>query len=160
MRFEAKPYRAALGAFATGVAVVSARGPDGRASGLTVNSFTSVSLDPPLVLWCLGDKSDSWDLFSTCEAFAISILPAEAEALAMRFAGKGDQSLVETECAPLDGGSGAPALRGALTRLDCRVERRVPAGDHLVLIGEVLAWDSRPGPALTYHRGAFGRIGD
>ena len=74
MTFDLKDYRSALGSFATGVTIVTTLDSNGKGHGLTVNSFTSVSLEPPLVLWCLGNKSDSFDLFSKCDAFAINIL--------------------------------------------------------------------------------------
>lgn len=154
MTFDLKAYRGALGTFATGVTIVTARDSAGGAHGLTVNSFTSVSLSPPMVLWCLGDTSDSWDLFSTCEAYAINVLEAGQEAFAMRFAGKGDQALAAGEYATL--ATGSPVLAQAIATFDCAVVQRVHAGDHLILIGETKAWQSREGDGLTYYRGAFG----
>jgi flavin reductase (DIM6/NTAB) family NADH-FMN oxidoreductase RutF len=157
MGFDQKAYRAALGGFATGVTVVTARDADGGAHGLTVNSFTSVSLDPPMVLWCLGDNSDAWDLFSRAPAYAINVLAAGDEALAMRFAGKGDQRLAAGEFSTL--ATGSPVLPGAVAVFDCDVVQRVSAGDHLILIGQTREWQARGGEALTYHGGRFGRTG-
>jgi flavin reductase (DIM6/NTAB) family NADH-FMN oxidoreductase RutF len=154
MTFDQKAYRSALGTFATGVTVVTARDASGGAHGLTVNSFTSVSLNPPMVLWCLGDSSDSWDLFSSCESFAINVLEAGQDAFAMRFAGKGDQALTADEFTTL--ATGSPVLSQAVASFDCTIVQRVHAGDHLILIGETQAWQSREGDGLTYFKGRFG----
>jgi flavin reductase (DIM6/NTAB) family NADH-FMN oxidoreductase RutF len=86
MTFDLRDYRSALASFATGVTIVTALDSKGNGHGLTVNSFASVSLEPPLVLWCLGNKSDSFELFSKCDAYAINILADQQGDLAMRFA--------------------------------------------------------------------------
>lgn len=154
MPFDLKEYRSALASFATGVTVVTTTDVAGDAHGLTVNSFTSVSLDPPLVLWCLGNKSDSYDLFSKTDHYAINVLAAGETDFAMRFAGKGDQQLTATEFTTLN--TGAPALSQAIATFDCKVVQRVEAGDHLILIGETQAFVTRPESGMTYFRGAFG----
>lgn len=154
MAFDAKEYRSALGSFATGVTVVTTTDHNGIGHGLTVNSFTSVSLDPPLVLWCLGNKSDSYELFAKTEHYVINVLGAGTKDSAMRFAGKGDQRLAGDEYQTLK--TGAPTLNQAIAIFDCTVVRRVEAGDHLILIGETQAFLSRAGGGLTYFRGSFG----
>lgn len=154
MPFDLKEYRSALASFATGVTIVTTTDSVGGAHGLTVNSFTSVSLDPPLVLWCLGNKSDSYDLFSKTDHYAINVLAAGETDFAMRFAGKGDQQLGVTEFTTLN--TGAPALAQAIATFDCKVVQRVEAGDHLILIGETQAFVTRPESAMTYFRGSFG----
>jgi flavin reductase (DIM6/NTAB) family NADH-FMN oxidoreductase RutF len=154
MLFNLKEYRSALGSFATGVTIVTTIDSDGKGHGLTVNSFTSVSLEPPLVLWCLGNKSDSYDLFSKAEVYAINVLGAEHADFAMRFAGKGDQQLGIDEFGTLE--TGAPALAQAIAIFDCRVVDRVEAGDHLILIGQTQAYDTKPAAGMTYFRGSFG----
>jgi flavin-dependent trigonelline monooxygenase, reductase component len=154
MPFDLKEYRSALGSFATGVTIVTTQDEQGRGHGLTVNSFTSVSLDPPLVLWCLGNKSDSYDLFSKTDAYAINVLAAETTDFAMRFAGKGDQSLADGEYSGLS--TGAPVLPQAIATFDCKVVNRIEAGDHLILIGQTQAFQTRPDDGLAYFRGAFG----
>jgi flavin reductase (DIM6/NTAB) family NADH-FMN oxidoreductase RutF len=154
MPFDQKEYRSALGSFATGVTIVTTTDGAGQGHGLTVNSFTSVSLDPPLVLWCLGNKSDSYDLFSQTEHYAINVLAAGETDFAMRFAGKGDQSLSTDEFQSLE--TGAPALPQAIATFDCKVVQRIEAGDHLILIGETQAFVTRPESGLTYFRGTFG----
>ena len=154
MLFDQKQYRSALGSFATGVTVVTTTDEAGMAHGLTVNSFTSVSLDPPLVLWCLGNTSDSYALFSQTDHYAINVLAAGETDFAMRFAGKGDQQVARDEFTILT--TGAPALTQAIATFDCVVVQRVEAGDHLILIGQTQAFVTRPESGLTYFRGAFG----
>lgn len=154
MLFDQKLYRSALGSFATGVTIVTTQDQDGQGHGLTVNSFTSVSLDPPLVLWCLGNKSDSYDLFSKTENYAINVLAAGDGDLAMRFAGKGDQSFAQGEAGTM--ATGAPVLSSAIAVFDCKVVQRIDAGDHLILIGQTQDFLTRPDSGLAYFRGTFG----
>jgi flavin-dependent trigonelline monooxygenase, reductase component len=154
MPFDQKLYRNALGSFATGVTIVTTNDEAGQGHGLTVNSFTSVSLDPPLVLWCLGNKSDSYELFSKTDHYAINILAAGQTDLAMRFAGKGDQKFAPGEAKALT--TGAPTLTDAIAIFDCKVVQRIEAGDHLILIGKTQAFETRPETGLAYFRGVFG----
>ncbi len=152
---EARAYRDALGAFATGVCVVTADGPDGPV-GITINSFTSVSLSPRLVLWCLDDRSERHPAFADVDRFSIHVLGAEGEATARRFA-KGDGRMAADEAVHETGR--APRLPGASARFDCRTYSRVQMGDHLILVGEVEAYEVEGGETLTYHRGRYGRAG-
>ncbi|MFN4287061.1 MAG: flavin reductase family protein [Brevundimonas sp.] len=148
-------YRRALGGFATGVCVVTAHTPQG-ALGITVNSFTSVSLEPPLVLWCLDENSERWRAFAGVERFAIHVLAAEDRAMSDRFAW-GVCALSDEE---FDRHSEEPPrLRSALVRLDCTTHQRIEMGDHMVIVGAVRAFESREGDALTFYRGRYGRIG-
>jgi flavin reductase (DIM6/NTAB) family NADH-FMN oxidoreductase RutF len=151
-------YRRALGAFATGVAVITAEDAQG-ALGLTVNSFTSVSLTPPLVLWCLDNRSDRRHAFQAATRFGVSILAKADRAQSNRFAGEAHR----LEPDEFDRGpGGAPLLRGALTRLECVTHKHLELGDHTVIVGEVTAFDTRPGEALLYFRGRYGEasLGD
>jgi flavin reductase (DIM6/NTAB) family NADH-FMN oxidoreductase RutF len=145
-------YRRALGAFPTGVCVVTTE--DGQGPlGLTINSFTSVSLEPPLVLWCLHNQSDRRHAFSAARYFAVNILAAEDQAHSQRFAGQAHR----IDSAELDSAPGrAPFLKGALTRLECLTRKRMEIGDHTVLVGEVVAFDTRDGDALLFFRGRYG----
>ncbi len=146
-------YRRALGAFATGVCVVTADGEAGPL-GITVNSFASVSLEPRLVLWCLDEGSERWGAFAAAERFAIHVLPAEGRAMAARFA-RGVCVLRPEEFTRA--AEGPPALPGALARFDCAVHQRIPMGDHLILVGRVLAFEAADGgDALTFYRGRYG----
>lgn len=145
-------YRRALGAFATGVAVIlveDARGP----VGLTVNSFTSVSLDPPLILWCLGTDTERYASFAEAERFSVNVLSAQQQDRSERFSRTdGRAESVEVDRAP----SGTPMLPGALTRLDCVVHDRSTVGDHLIVVGRVERFETREGDGLTYYRGRYG----
>lgn len=151
--FDPLAYRRALGGFATGVCVVTAHTADGPL-GVTVNSFTSVSLDPPLILWCLDVKSDRHDAFAGADRFAVHVLPVEDREMSDRFAW-GVCRLSDDEFEV--GDPSPPRLRNALTRLDCVAHQRLPMGDHLVIVGRVEAFETEPGDALTYFRGRYGR---
>jgi 3-hydroxy-9,10-secoandrosta-1,3,5(10)-triene-9,17-dione monooxygenase reductase component len=152
---EARAYRDALGAFATGVCVVTADGPDGPL-GMTINSFTSVSLSPRLVLWCLDERSERHPTFAVADRFAIHVLGADGEGMARRFA-KGNGRMADDEFTR-DAGQ-APVLAGASARFECRTYERVRMGDHLILVGEVETYEVAGGETLTYHRGRYGRAG-
>lgn len=154
--FDLGDYRQALGGFATGVCVVTAHTPGG-AFGITVNSFTSVSLRPPLVLWCLDDRSDRYEAFAEAERFAIHMLPVEDRDMSDRFAwGACRLSPEEFDTDNPE----PPRLKNALVRLDCRAHSRTTMGDHLVIVGEVIGFEHRAGAALTYYRGQYGTAGD
>lgn len=150
--FDPTAYRRALGAFATGVAVITAETADGL-QGITVNSFTSVSLRPPIVLWCLDEGSDRWEAFARAEVFGVNVLGAHDQALSERFA-FGPCGIGPEEVEFVDG---VPLLPAALARIRCAAGERVQAGDHLVIFGEVLGFDSQDGDGLTYFRGRYGR---
>ena len=155
MSFDVKAYRRALGAFATGVAVVTTSDGAGGVIGITINSFTSVSLDPPLVLWCLDDASDRRDPFVVTDRFTVNILGADEAAMSDRFA-RGEEfrlSPDELDAEQAD----PPRLKHALSRLSCEVRERIQLGDHLVLIGEVTGFDADEGDGLLYFRGRYAR---
>jgi flavin reductase (DIM6/NTAB) family NADH-FMN oxidoreductase RutF len=150
-------FRRVMSAFATGVTVVSAARPDGRMSGITVNSLTSVSLKPRLILWCLGDESERYESFAEAELWGVSILAAEEEALALRYA-RAEQETIQPDEA--DWFAGAPVLKAGVGHLACRTYERRIAGDHLIIIGEVLDYRVGPGDALLFFRGRYGRAPD
>lgn len=153
---ETLAYRRALGAFATGVCVVTADSPQGPL-GLTINSFTSVSLEPRLLLWCIDEHSERWPVFAAAERFAVHVLPAADQSIARRFA-KGVALLQpgEFERRP----DGPPRLPEALARFECVTHDRIPMGDHMVVVGRVETFAAAPeGAALTYWRGRFGTLG-
>ncbi len=158
---DSRAFRDVLGAYATGVTIISIAA-DARAKaetdagglGITVNSFTSVSLDPPLVLWCLGADSARYQAFHDANQFTVSILGADHEALARRFAA---EAVIPAEDAAFEPGpNGAPWLRAAVARLACRTTARHAGGDHVILVGEVTAADGpHDAPALGFRRGLF-----
>ncbi len=151
---DTRPLRAALGGFATGVCVVTAVGPRGP-MGITVNSFTSVSLEPPTILWSLGRKADRWPTFSEAEHFAVHVLDADGLEACRRFAW-GDPILKAGEFEP--GLGGAPLIEGWVSRFECRACRRVEAGDHLLIFGHVDRFETRAGEGLVFYRGSYGPI--
>jgi flavin reductase (DIM6/NTAB) family NADH-FMN oxidoreductase RutF len=150
--FDSAAYRRALGGFATGVCVVTAHTEAGPL-GITVNSFTSVSLNPPLILWCLDQKSWRHDAFAAADRFAVHMLPVEDQQMSDRFAW-GVSTLEPGDFDSTD--AEPPRLRNALTRLVCTARDRIVMGDHLTIVGQVQSFDTRPGAALTYYRGRYG----
>ena len=150
--FDIAAYRQALGGFATGVCVVTAHTTEGP-FGITVNSFTSVSLRPPLILWCLDRASFRHDAFAAAGRFAVHMLPVEDREMSDRFA----WGVCQLSSDEFDSSSPEPPrLRNALTRLDCVARDRIVMGDHLTIVGEVRGFETRPGDALTYYRGRYG----
>jgi 3-hydroxy-9,10-secoandrosta-1,3,5(10)-triene-9,17-dione monooxygenase reductase component len=151
-------FRAAMGAFPTGVAVVTSRRADGSPSGLTVNSLTSVSLDPLLILVCIDHTASSHGAILESGAFAVNLLGEEDSPLSDVFAQPGrDRRFEGLEWR--DGPTGSPILPRALAWIDCRVHQTHVAGDHTIVVGRVeafdLAGDDRP---LVYHRGRYTRL--
>lgn len=143
-----KPLKNAFARYPTGVTVVSCLPKDGKPVALTVNSFTSVSLDPALVLWCLDHRTSIRPAFEESAGYAVSILAADQQALSDRFATPGQHDF-----APGEGEAyvtGCPLLKGRLAGFDCEIVARHQAGDHLVLVGEVKHFDSRDGAPLIY----------
>jgi len=151
-------FRRVLGHFPTGVTVVTAA-PGGQPTGLAVGSFTSVSLDPPLVAFCPGRSSASWPRIHEAGAFCVNVLGEGQEEISRIFAGKEEdkfRGLGWRPCAD----TGSPVLDGVLAWIDCEIETVVEAGDHWIVIGRVKAldcFDDRGGP-LVFFRGGYGRF--
>lgn len=151
---DKKTFRAALGRFPTGVAIITTLMPDGERTGLTVNSFSSVSLDPPLVLWSLVQTARCRDWFTAAGGFAVNVLSAGQMNLSQRFAGSWDgrfDGLQTVEAAVTK----SPLLSGASAWFDCTIEREIEAGDHLIYIGRVRWFDMREHAPLLYDRGRY-----
>jgi flavin reductase (DIM6/NTAB) family NADH-FMN oxidoreductase RutF len=153
----ARALRSSLGLFATGVCVVGAMDLDGQPIGLTVNSFSSVSLNPPLVLWSLDRGSDTMPVFEAARSFSINVLGDGAQDLSQRLSRKGGHRLHDGEWVPgATGATGAPVLRDAIAHFDCTVWARHDGGDHVILVGEVKAHAHREGAhPLLYYRGRY-----
>lgn len=152
--FSADEFRQALGTFATGVTIVTARAADGTLVGLTANSFNSVSLTPPLVLWSLARRSGSMPALDAGSHYAINILAAGQKHLAERFAGPREQRWSGVEFA--DGIGGAPVLAGAAATFECFNRSRYDEGDHVIFVGEVERCAYVPGASpLLFHGGRF-----
>ncbi len=155
---DKKSLRQALGAFATGVTIVTARTQEtGEPVGFTANSFASVSLDPPLLLVCLAHTAASYRVFREADSFAVNVLAADQQETALRFATRGADKFGPTRWH--EGIRGAPLIEGCLARFDCAIHQRVTAGDHDILMGRVLDFSRHEGEALLYHGGAFQRLG-
>lgn len=156
---ESRTLRNLFGTYPTGVAIVTTRTGDGRPVGLTINSFASLSLDPPLVLWSLGTHSSNLDVFQDCSHFAINVLDMRDVPLARHFASskiKDKFAGLETAEAP----EGVPVIAGALTTLVCAHDESRVVGDHLLLIGRVVRTADRPGTPLVFHAGRFTTVSE
>ena len=152
--FSPVEFRTALGMFATGVTVVTARTAEGELVGLTANSFNSVSLTPPLVLWSLARAAASLPAFSTGSHYAINILGAEQHDLARRFAARDVNRFADV--AFVEGVGGAPLLCGAAATFECFNRSRYEEGDHVIFVGEVERCAHRAGASpLLFHGGKF-----
>ncbi|CAN5349096.1 flavin reductase family protein [soil metagenome] len=152
--FSAPDFRAALGMFATGVTIVTARDATGQRVGLTANSFNSVSLSPPLVLWSLARSAGSMPAFERGSHYAINILAAEQHELAERFASKAADRFAGVEFR--EGASGAPVLEGAAAVFECFNRSQYEEGDHVIFVGEVERCERRAGAQpLIFHGGRY-----
>jgi len=152
--FSPLEFRAALGMFATGVTIVTARSTNGQVIGLTANSFNSVSLSPPLVLWSLSRAAASLAVFSTGSHYAINVLAADQKVLAERFASRGADRWAGVTFD--EGAGGAPLLHGAAATFECFNRSRYEEGDHVIFVGEVERCSHRPGASpLLFHGGRY-----
>lgn len=149
--------KSVLSSFCTGVAVITARGADGRPAGMAVQSFSSVSLDPPLVCFCPARTSTTWPRIQAAGAFAVNILAADQQELCRRFAVTGGDKFAGAAWRP--GGNGAPLLDGALATVECDLEAVLDGGDHAIALGRVTALTAhREGAPLLYFRRTYGRL--
>ena len=146
--------RGVLGRFATGVAVVTTRTAEGVPIGLTINSFSSVSLAPPLVSWCLRRDAASYTVFAAASTWAISMLAANQLDLARRFCGPTVDRFAGIAYRYAAGG--APLLDGAIAHLECSAFQGVDGGDHRIFLGRVEAYATGEGAPLLFHAGSFG----
>jgi 3-hydroxy-9,10-secoandrosta-1,3,5(10)-triene-9,17-dione monooxygenase reductase component len=149
-------FRSVLGHFATGVTIVTALDGD-EPVGLAANSFTSVSLDPPLILFCVAHSSSTWPRIERAGTFAVNILGEDHQELSDLFARRGADRFADTRWHV--GVSGAPVLDDAIAYLDCRFEAEHPGGDHKIVVGRVLDLDMREDARpLLFYKGVYGRM--
>lgn len=148
-------YRQVMGAFPTGVTIMTLAHSGGRV-GVTASSFNTVSLDPPLILWSLSLTAPSLGAFRRTEYFAVNVLAGGQDEIALRFARAADDKFAGVQA--LDGVTGAPLIAGALAHIECRVAARYPAGDHEIIVGEVLHLCRDEGEPLVFRAGRFCRI--
>lgn len=151
--FDAHAFRHALGNFATGITVVTAQTADGRKAGMTANSFNSVSLAPPLILWSLDKRAKSLPVFMEASHFAVNVLSAEQITVSNHFARPQDDKFagIEHEL----GVGQAPLLPDCAARFECERYQTIDAGDHWIMIGKVLRFDDFGRAPLLYHQGAY-----
>jgi len=153
---DPRDFRNALGTYATGVAVITAAGMDGKPYGLTCNSFASVSLNPPLVLWSLGMFSQALSIFQNASHFAVNVLGAPQQALAIKFATSSEDKFAGVEWTP--GLGNAPILANSVANFQCRAADRYYGGDHVIFLGAVEAYLYNGKEPLLFARGGYGQF--
>jgi flavin reductase (DIM6/NTAB) family NADH-FMN oxidoreductase RutF len=153
---DARDFRSALGCFPTGVCLITTVAPDGGRVGLTANSFSSVSLDPPMVLWSLARTASSASVFRDAEYFTINVLAAGDHELSSHFAKSGEDKFAKYPQRFIAGLAGVPLLQGAAATFECHSRHRYYGGDHIIVIGVVerYAYDAARAP-LLFHRGRY-----
>lgn len=150
---DLRDLRQAFGQFATGVTVVTTAGPGPEPIGITANSFTSVSLQPPMVLWSLSDEALSRQCFEQAGHFCVHVLTAAQREVSQRFACRGNDKFDGIDWRW--GRHALPVLDEYAARFTCRTTHQYPIGDHIVFIGEVLDYDQRPQRPLVFHGGQY-----
>ena len=153
---DPRDFRSALGTFATGVTIITAAGEDKKPYGLTCNSFASVSLNPPLVLWSLVLFSSSLSIFQNASHFAVNVLGVSQQALADKFSKTSGEKFVGVEWVP--GLGNAPLLVGSVANFQCRSVNRYYGGDHVIFLGAVEAYSYNHREPLLFARGGYGRF--
>jgi 3-hydroxy-9,10-secoandrosta-1,3,5(10)-triene-9,17-dione monooxygenase reductase component len=153
---DARDFRSALGCFPTGVCLVTALGPQGKPEGLTINSFSSVSLDPPMVLWSLARSASSAPVFRDAEYFAVNVLARDDDAISIHFARSAPDKFAAFAERFTPGTGGVPLLKGAAATFECHSRHRYYGGDHIILIGNVERYLWSEAPPLLFHRGRYG----
>jgi flavin reductase (DIM6/NTAB) family NADH-FMN oxidoreductase RutF/2-polyprenyl-6-methoxyphenol hydroxylase-like FAD-dependent oxidoreductase len=151
--FDARDLRRAFGQYATGVTVVTCRGQEGQRVGMTANSFTSVSMDPPLVLWCPNKNAPSLEDFTAASHFAINVLSANQQDFSRQFATPAEDKFAGADCR--DGLAGVPVLPGTVASFECRTVATYDAGDHVIVLGEVERYAAPGGEPLVFHSGFY-----
>lgn len=153
MTMDTGDFRQALAQFATGVCLVTVDDPELGPLATTVNSFSSVSLDPPLVLWSIQNSSDHLAVYTECPHFGISVLSSEQGALSGQYAQRGGHSAQAEHFTT--GPQGEPKLIDALAHFTCAVYAVHPGGDHHIIVGEVLQFESREAAPLIFYSGGY-----
>jgi flavin reductase (DIM6/NTAB) family NADH-FMN oxidoreductase RutF len=153
---DPRDFRNALGTFATGVTIITAVTPDGKPYGLTCNSFASVSLNPPLVLWSLGMFSNGLSVFQNASHFTVNVLGASQQDLSNRFSKSSEDKFAGVEWTP--GLGKAPILANCVATFQCRAANRYYGGDHIIFLGAVEAYAYNRQEPLLFARGGYGRF--
>ncbi|HKW83610.1 MAG TPA: flavin reductase family protein [Burkholderiaceae bacterium] len=155
---DAREFRRSLGSFPTGVCLVTTVDADGKREGMTVNSFTSVSLDPPLILWSVRNDTGSGDAFIACHAFNLSVLAGEQRELALHFARPAPDKFERFEAEFGAAPNGCPRLESAVATFECSTYSRHQEGDHTILLGRVDRFSCCDKPPLLFHSGQMGSL--
>lgn len=153
-----KAFRRALGNFATGVTIITARGPDGTIVGATVSSFNSLSMDPPLILWSSIKGTPSCAIFEQAKHFAVNILASDQMDMSNHFARQQEDKFAGVEWEP--GLGGAPIFPNCAGRFQCETYAKLDGGDHWIFVGRVRAFDDFGRPPLCFHRGSYAMVFD
>ncbi len=154
MSLDSREFRNALGQFSTGVCLITLQNSSNTPMALTANSFASVSLDPPLVLWSLQNNSDVFDAYAAPEYFAINVLSQQQQPLSDHYARKGQHQLLPEHFS--DGSHGAPLIKHALARFECALEATHEGGDHTIIVGRVLEMSlPEQGEPLVFYAGGY-----
>jgi flavin reductase (DIM6/NTAB) family NADH-FMN oxidoreductase RutF len=157
---NAAQLRSALASFATGVCLITTVGPDGKREGMTVNSFASVSLAPPLVLWSIREDTRSAEVFLKARHYVIHVLAADQKELAMHFARPAPDKFAAFEDVFSPGLGGCPCLRESAARFECTAWSQHQEGDHSILVGRVDAFLASESSPLLFHAGRLGSMQD
>lgn len=152
-KIDPTAFRNALGIFATGVTVISTNSPEVGRIGITANSFNSVSLDPPMVLWSLGKNSGALPFFKEAGSFCVNVLAADQVSISNHFASKTRDKFADIEYR--DGILGSPVLAGCAASFECKTAFTYEGGDHLIFVGEVVKFSNNSKPGLLYHVGRY-----
>lgn len=159
---DTRAFRQACGKFATGITIVTAIGQDNAPFGVTANSFSSVSLEPPLVLFCLGRDATNFSDLRNTDCFAVNVLASDQEQLSNRFArldGSEEDSFTGVSYETWD--TGCPILSGCLANFECRIENVHDAGDHVILVGRVQRFKEDPDlKPILYFSGKYREVAD
>ena len=159
MNFDPRQFRSALSCFATGVTIVTCLGEDGAPHGVTVNSFSSVSLSPPLIIFSLDLETRSLPSFQASAGFSVNVLASSQTSLSQKFAETGIEKWDDVTWHK--GETGAPVLEGVIACLDCLPEAAYPGGDHLIFVGRVENCEVKEGDApLLFYKGAYREVAD
>ena len=156
MAVSHEEFRQALGRFASGVTVVTCKSDDGNPGGLTVSAFSSLSLEPPLVLICIDRRASVYENLKEGSWFAVNVLAQDQESVSRRFASREADRF--KGIGYREGKTGAPLIEGALACIECRVVHSYPGGDHTVFIGQVESSEVNDGKPLLYFRGGYSSI--
>lgn len=156
MPLDRDRFRSALGRFASGVTVLTMRDAEGTDHGMTATAFSSLSLDPPLVLVCVDRSASMAGPLEQATHLAVNLLARGQEEISRRFADKDVDRFAGI--AVVRGIGEVPLIDGAIAQLQCRIHARHPGGDHVIVVGEVLDAQAHEGEPLIYHRGRYGRV--